>query len=374
MIVKNEAHVIERCIESIRPLIDAWCIVDTGSTDGTQEVIRASLGELPGVVHDEPWVDFAHNRNIALESARSWGDYALMIDADVECVFDSRFDPDAFRRSLHADQYEVLFQDGILYRRPQLTSTRLPFRYRGALHEHLVTPPGATHGGRINGFHYRSHPDGARSKNPNKYRDDAAVLEELIAENTEPDLLGRYLFHLAQTYRDARNLEQAADRFRRRAEMGGWHEELYVSWLWHGRLLHQLGRELPAVIAALTNATASLPTRAEAACNAAALSRIAGDMQAAYHFAKHAASLPQPVDGLFLEPDVYEWRAQFELSVAAYYVGEMDEGLSACQALLANDDLPATEQRLVQENISFYESPPLSGALAPSARSEFSAY
>ena len=32
MIVKNEAHVIERCLASVLPLIDKWSIVDTGST------------------------------------------------------------------------------------------------------------------------------------------------------------------------------------------------------------------------------------------------------------------------------------------------------------------------------------------------------
>lgn len=33
MIVKDEAPVIERCLTAILPLIDVWCIVDTGSTD-----------------------------------------------------------------------------------------------------------------------------------------------------------------------------------------------------------------------------------------------------------------------------------------------------------------------------------------------------
>jgi len=43
MIVKNEAAVIERCLASVRPLIDTWVISDTGSTDGTQDLIRADL-------------------------------------------------------------------------------------------------------------------------------------------------------------------------------------------------------------------------------------------------------------------------------------------------------------------------------------------
>lgn len=39
MIVKNEAPVIRRCLDSVRPLITNWVIVDTGSTDGTQDIM-----------------------------------------------------------------------------------------------------------------------------------------------------------------------------------------------------------------------------------------------------------------------------------------------------------------------------------------------
>ena len=43
MIVKNEAHVIERCLQSVKSIIDYWVIVDTGSTDGTQKIIKKYL-------------------------------------------------------------------------------------------------------------------------------------------------------------------------------------------------------------------------------------------------------------------------------------------------------------------------------------------
>src|ERR1700761_235877 len=72
MIVKNEAHVILRCLESVRPLVDYVLIEDTGSTDGTQNIIRQYLDRerLPGEVFDEPWRDFADNRTLALQRLR----------------------------------------------------------------------------------------------------------------------------------------------------------------------------------------------------------------------------------------------------------------------------------------------------------------
>src|SRR5258708_39069818 len=82
MIVKNEAPVIQRCLASVMPLIDTWVIVDTGSMDGTQQLIRETLAHLPGELHERPWVDFAHNRSEALELARGFGEYIFVIDAD----------------------------------------------------------------------------------------------------------------------------------------------------------------------------------------------------------------------------------------------------------------------------------------------------
>ena len=90
-----------------RPVIDRWVIVDTGSTDGTQDIIREHLRDLPGDLHERPWQDFAHNRSEALELARGRGDYTLIIDADdaLEIV------PGADFPAFNIDSYMLIIND-----------------------------------------------------------------------------------------------------------------------------------------------------------------------------------------------------------------------------------------------------------------------
>src|ERR1700722_1540445 len=54
MIVKNESKVIRRCLQSVLPFIDTWVIVDTGSNDGTQKIIKDFMLEhqIPGELHE----------------------------------------------------------------------------------------------------------------------------------------------------------------------------------------------------------------------------------------------------------------------------------------------------------------------------------
>src|SRR5258706_14627056 len=118
MIVKDEAPVIERCLKSVLPIIDYWIICDTGSTDGTQDIVRnffAGHGKL-GELNERPWKDFAYNRSEALALARDKADYSLIIDAD-----DALEIPDGYEfPELSADSYSLDIQDtNIRYHRTQ---------------------------------------------------------------------------------------------------------------------------------------------------------------------------------------------------------------------------------------------------------------
>jgi tetratricopeptide (TPR) repeat protein len=77
MIVRNEERHIERCLTSIRDIVDEIVVVDTGSTDRTPEIAR----DLGATVSEFPWCDdFAAARNVALE--RSKGRWVFYVDAD----------------------------------------------------------------------------------------------------------------------------------------------------------------------------------------------------------------------------------------------------------------------------------------------------
>ncbi|MHB1734080.1 MAG: glycosyltransferase [Ferrimicrobium acidiphilum] len=77
VIVKDEVQTIRSCIESLQGAVDELVVVDTGSTDGTLEVLR----ELDVPVLGFAWTgNFADARNFALSHVKS--EWVLWVDAD----------------------------------------------------------------------------------------------------------------------------------------------------------------------------------------------------------------------------------------------------------------------------------------------------
>ncbi|MCJ2036456.1 glycosyltransferase [Methylobacterium sp. J-068] len=348
MIVKDEAHVIARCLASVRPLIDHWIVVDTGSTDGTQALVRAALADVPGRLVERPWRDFAHNRSEALALARSLATYTLVIDADDELVLPPGFTPP----NLAADTYSVdIVYDAVTYRRPQLVRNVLAWRYRGVLHEFLDCPEATTHGHLP--IVMRINHEGARSTDPQTYARDAAVLEQALAEETDPFLVARYTFYLAQSYRDCGRAEQAITHYLARAELGFWDQEVFVSLLQAGRLMEACGHAVDAILDTYRRASAACPSRAEAAHAASRLCRLRERFADGCALAASALSLSMPADGLFVEPWIYAYGLRDEYAVNAYWAGLNRECLSACIDLLEREDLPTAYRQRVAANARF---------------------
>ena len=379
MIVKNETQVILRCLDSVRPLVDYVLIEDTGSTDGTQAMIREWLQRenVPGEVIEEPWQDFAFNRSHALERLRavSHVDYALIIDADDQLRPEPGFDAAGLKAGLRDEMYDVQIQhNGLQFYRPQLLANRLPFRFKAVLHEYLESPPGPISRSTVAGFYVETGRGGARSQNPLKYQQDAAALEQALTTETDPFLLSRYTFYLAQSYRDFGDRERALLNYQKRATQGYWVEEIYQSVYQAAAMQEALGVDPETVLAGYTRATELVPARMEALHAAARFCRLQGRYQQAYELAKRGAGMPIPPGALFVESWVYEYGLWDELGISAFWCGRFRESLDACLRALGGTALPAEQRERVARNAqSALERLPATPHLGPIGQQDFRA-
>ena len=235
MIVKNEAHIIADTLNHLWNYIqfDYWVISDTGSTDQTKEIIKEFFAEkgVPGELQEEPWRDFGYNRTKAFEGAYGKADYAFVWDADDEISGNFKMPAD-----LTADSYKFLFgnAEGMRYSRGQLFSMKKRWCYKGVLHEYadclepagpMVDVPGD--------YFFVSGRRGDRSKDPNKYLNDALVLEKAAEKAlAEKDpLYNRYIFYCAQSYNSCNMKEKAIEFYKKGLTLPLWIQEKYVSCL-----------------------------------------------------------------------------------------------------------------------------------------------
>ena len=348
MIVKNESAVIERCLASLRDHIDAWVIVDTGSTDDTMDKIRASLKGIPGALHQREWRNFGSNRSEAAALAYESGcDYFLFFDAD-----DVLLAPQGFAWPDLTDHvYELtLVYGNYQYARASLVSSKLHWRWIGVLHEYPESTPAATSRNALSEPKIKASTEGARSSDPLKYQRDAEALEQGLRD--EPDNT-RYMFYLAQSYRDAALLDKALLAYEHRASAGGWDEEVWRSLLEAARLTERLARPHEEIVAAFLRVYVSRPTRAEPLADLARVMRLKDQFSQAYVYAKLAATLPFPRDRLFVEATCYTFTAHDELAIAAYWVGRFAECKAICDDLLLNKAAPAQDIARVMANRDF---------------------
>jgi hypothetical protein len=350
MIVKDEASVIARCLSSVKPWIDRWAIVDTGSSDDTRDIVRETMRDVPGELHERPWRNFGHNRSEALDLARDKADYLLFIDAD-ETLGTA---PNAQWPTLHEPAYSLEARYAELsYDRVSLVSTRLPWKWVGVLHEYLEADKPVAQP-RVPGFWIDVRPEGARSKDPMKFAKDAALLEAALRD--EPGN-ARYAFYLAQSYRDAGDVKNAKRCYEKRSTMAGWDEETWFALFQAARMSELLGDDAAQVKSAYLAAHEARPSRAEPLVHLARYLRGRLEWNSAYLFASAAHALPISTDRLFVDVTAQGWWGHDELALAAFYTGKREEAAHLWNALLRNPALPAAERSRIEKNLSFTLEP-----------------
>ena len=347
MIVKNEAHIIERCLAAAKPHIDRWCIVDTGSTDGTQARIRELLKGIPGELHERPWVHFAHNRSEALALAKPGGGHALFLDADDVLSVDAG----APRPFASVDAHHLTLHVGAAFSftRVGIVNLAKPWRWEGVVHEYpeCGDPYVAE---KLPGWHVNSISDSARNREGSKkYLRDAALLESALVDDPEN---ARYVFYLAQSYRDGGRPERALSAYLKRSTMGGFEEEAWYA-LYQVAAMHEGFGRVDAALLGYLAAFDRRPSRAEPLCAAARLARLQKRWGSALAFARTAVAIELPrSEVLFLDESVYAWRSLDEYAVAASWTGAFAEAASVFERLLALPALPAAERPRIEGNLA----------------------
>jgi glycosyltransferase involved in cell wall biosynthesis len=347
MIVRNEAHIVHEVLDAVGPYISSWVIVDTGSEDGTQDLIRghmASLG-IPGELYERPWRNFGHNRSEALKLAQGHADYIWVIDAD-DTVAGT---PDFTR--LSADVYDLRIRDegthNIHWRR-QLFRDGVGWYYLGVVHEFSTCDhPYVTQ--RLEGDYYvESRRLGSRNRDPQKYERDRDVLLAELDRNPDDK---RSMISLAQTYFDLKDFAKARRWAARRAQLGDGDEEVYFCMYLVAESMSKLGEPWPEVQDAFLRAWEFRPTRAETLYEIAFRYRADERYHLGHLFAKRAAEIPIPAeDSSFVRTQIYNWRAADEQAVCASWIDKHEESFAICRRLLARDDLPDADRKRIAEN------------------------
>lgn len=344
MIAKNEAHVLQRCLDSIMPFVNGAYILDTGS-DAEQEINMRRIVRALDIKYSKPvhyvtgaeWKGFAESRNDAMKRAIDCfmledDDLLFMIDAD---DYVTEWQKPAGDPSI--DGYTVQMQgQNIEYDRTQVFRVGAHWRYFGVVHEFADCP-----GGNVISLRTKvvSTREGARSQNPNKYLEDAALLATALHKDDTPEFLKRrYRFYLAQSYRDAGVLDSAADSYEERINMaGGWDEEVYCSYLELARINYKLfySREPQALLGGLAKAQKVCPHRREYVVMMMKAFREVENWQAIIELFAGYPPVDMPKGALFAETHAYTYAMWDEAAIAYHYVGEYTLAVKCATLALA---------------------------------------
>lgn len=336
MIVKDESHIIEETLENICENfpITYWVISDTGSSDDTMKIIRAFFKKkaIKGKIHKEPWKNFSHNRNAALNACKGKGDYVLIFDADDSVKGNLRLP------ELNHDAYYFQMSnegESLKYFRKLIIKNDGQFKWRGVVHEFLTSEQEKTREYIKGDYTVISGRKGNRSKNENKYREDAEILKEAFESGEDQDLLPRYAFYCAQSYRDAEMIDEAIEWYQKRVDLEeGWQDERYCSFQQLGSLFEKKEDHKEAFHYWQQGIILD-PARAECWYHTARRHSWSGHAELAYCFAKQASQLDIPKGNrLFVHKNVYQYWSFYEWCLNAYKIGKTAESYHAFKLLL----------------------------------------
>ncbi len=408
MIVRNEAKNMYRLLDSVKEIIDMVSIVDTGSEDDTKELI-AKWGEenkIPTTVHEEPFLNFSHNRTHSIQAAKKTypdADYFLLSDADFVWEINRGC---KFNKSLLIDHKYLIeqYNRALSYWNIRLLSAKVDWECIGVTHEYWqetksqVEYTGEVRAAKIYTLAIDDREDGG-CKTDKFTRDECLLRGGLADPTTVPYLQTRYKFYLAQTLKDLQRHHESIEWYTKRVHDKGWAEEVYYAKYQIGFNHEQLGHKYKRCVQIMTmtqeekkeeddvfykrwNTDNSTPgelskkssqhfvdasvnymaaykyrkQRAESLYGLTRMYRILGMNEMAFELALLGKDISYPEqDTLFIERGCYEYLFDYELSIVACYLPEhKDVGREAIVKLMNTEGLPAWLVDITTKNSRAY--------------------
>jgi glycosyltransferase involved in cell wall biosynthesis len=348
-ICKDESHVIGKMLESCKTITDLIVVNDTGSTDGTQDIIR-KFGEdnnIPTYVFERPFDDFEKSRNHAIQKLKDvvaelgWDAnkvHGYWFDCDETLIIDSKFSKDQFTNDLYMIN---TFIGQMKYTRNTFFRVSKPFRWYGPIHEFIVCDDQNISSGLAENIHVDVKMTGASWQGdiPTKYKNHAFVLEKYIDANRQDP---RWIFYTAQSYHDSAsipdNREENDERLRRAMKYykervnrtDGYAEEIYYSQFRIGTIMRAMEEPWNLTHQELLKAYNIDPLRGESIKIIIDYYLQMNEWNMAYLYSKFGKANfhgknPYPQRLLFVDEALYVWKFAEAHAAACFYTGRMDE-------------------------------------------------
>lgn len=369
MIVRDESHVIERCLSSVVNIIDSYLICDTGSKDNTPEIIEKFMEshDVPGQVIHKEWKNFGYNKSYLLEMAYKENlsmnaKYLIWLDADEVYITNPRnytsypTKEDKQKLVKFADNklsgifmFETHY-GGLKYRRWNMVRNSQLYRWEAPVHEYLVasTPTTTTF---VDFLIVLARKEGARTVKGDSNRKDIELFEEYLKEKpNEP----RTYFYLAQTYGESGQYEKAIELYRKRMTLGGFYQEKYIAALRAGKHLVSLCRAKEAM-EIWEKGRKVVPQRLEIPYEMMMMLKAEEKYDDAYFIGLEAYNkFRYTTSHLFVDEGIYNWRFFMEFSVIAYFSSNYDIAYEVGKRLANEMKYPPAQGKVVEKNLQYF--------------------
>lgn len=336
MIVKNSGYVLKQVLENIKNYIDYWTILDTGSTDGTQDLIRETLSGVKGKLWEEPFVNFRDTRNRSLELSSKQCKWTIILDDSYQVCKPASLKRFLSLKTTNLDTYQIKIVDnlqGFTYNSIRIIKTASNKRYeKYKIHESIIDSKSGQIPEEISYIvDVTSVQHLSRSKN--RYERDITTL----LEEDQNDL--RVIYYLARTYNTMGNKEEALKYYNKVVELDkkGRSNEKFEALMMINDYKYNKNNSTSDYKKDYGNIFVQYPFRVESLFEIFSKEYKKGDIKSAYSFIKLCMKVK--------EPQSYPYEYNFNLyrfTIPYFYIdlslkmGQINQAVECLKSVLKN--------------------------------------